>query len=198
MWIRKLKGSEMEFLYKNLTIDSSLFWRILQKTVVYSGLKTPYKEKSAKQENLSHSWREQKNEVENQTKTRVWLPFKNSISGSYQQYWSWGQILVSFPRRTSRVSVCWCTATSRLPRTGGSWCSEASSTGNTCPRKIRSVALPVSIVPCQFAIIILNDEGKKWGIKKKLIPYKFHASQLILYLIRVWPFPPCELKPAPL
>ncbi len=50
---------EMEFLDINLTIDLSLllhaihdpfYWRILGKTMLFSGIKNPYK-KSAKQEN---------------------------------------------------------------------------------------------------------------------------------------------------
>ncbi len=53
--------TEMEFLVINLTKDSNLLlhailspfsWRILQKTLLYSGFKNPY-EKSAKQENSS-------------------------------------------------------------------------------------------------------------------------------------------------
>jgi hypothetical protein len=66
------------------------------------------------------------------------------------------------------VSECWCTATSRLPRTGGSWCSEASSTGNTCPRKIRSAALPNPVSysnlrqvdPCHFSIIMMKEKNE--------------------------------------
>ncbi len=53
--------TEMEFLVINLTKDSSLllhafhspfYWRILQKTILYSGFKNPY-EKSSKQKNSS-------------------------------------------------------------------------------------------------------------------------------------------------
>ncbi len=91
---------------------------------------------------------------------------KNSISGTGTAILELSQIFVSFPRRTSRVSVCWCTVTSLLPRTGGSWCSEASSTGNTCPRKIRSAVLPVSypvhscvrINPCHSSIIKTKEK----------------------------------------
>ncbi len=93
---------EMEFLDINLTKDSSLllhainspfYWRILKKTILFSGLKNACK-KSAKQENSSlfinssfsrtEKLGRQKLESEKTRiyaqKPRITIPFKNSIS----------------------------------------------------------------------------------------------------------------------
>ncbi len=76
--------TKMEFSNINLTKDSSLllhaipspfYWRILQKTILYSGFINPYK-KYTKQENsslfMNSILQKRKVRVENQTKTRVW------------------------------------------------------------------------------------------------------------------------------
>ncbi len=97
----------MEFLDINLTkgfaIHSHICWRILGKTILFSGLKNPLKKKSVKQENSSQfmnrilqKW---KIRVKNQTKlesekTQVYaqqpllqMAFKNSISGNVWCKW---------------------------------------------------------------------------------------------------------------
>ncbi len=80
-------SSEMEFLDINLTKDSRLlksfghaihspfYWRILKKSILFSGLKNPHKN-SAKPENsrlcMNSILQNGKMRVENQTKTQIW------------------------------------------------------------------------------------------------------------------------------
>ncbi len=61
---KRVVAPEMEFLDNNLTKDLSLlfrairspfYWRILKKTILFSGFKNLYKKNFAKQEN-SNSW----------------------------------------------------------------------------------------------------------------------------------------------
>ncbi len=97
----------MEFLGINLTkgsslllhaVHSSLYWQILKKPILFSGLKNPYKKirETRKLESIrEYHFVERKMRVENQKKlesekTRVYaqkprleMPFKNCNSGTY-------------------------------------------------------------------------------------------------------------------
>ncbi len=81
---RRVEGAVMEFLDISLTKDSSLllhaihspfYWRILRKTILYSGFKNPYKKNPRNKKNSSLFmnsilWNG-KMRVEHQTKTQV-------------------------------------------------------------------------------------------------------------------------------
>jgi hypothetical protein len=83
------KRSDMEFLDMNLTKDLSLLlsaihslfdWRILQKTILYYGFKTPYQNKKIKKIRETRKLEPEKTQVYAQ-KPRLKLSFKNSTSG---------------------------------------------------------------------------------------------------------------------
>jgi hypothetical protein len=95
----------MKFLDINLAKDSSLllhaihspfYWRILKKTILFSGYKNPCK-KSAKQENSIYSWKhsvERKMSVKNQTNIRVWedsslCPETSTKNAAVQEFHLW-------------------------------------------------------------------------------------------------------------
>jgi hypothetical protein len=77
-------------------IHSPFYWRILKKTILFSGLKNPY-EKSTKQENSSlfknSILQNGKMRVENQTKTRIWeylsLCPETSTKNAVQEFHLW-------------------------------------------------------------------------------------------------------------
>jgi hypothetical protein len=95
---------EMEFLDSNLTKDSRLliyaihrpfYWRILKKTILYSGLKNTYKKirETRKLDTINESpfveWKNEGRKLESDKtpvyaqKSRLKMPFKNSISGFF-------------------------------------------------------------------------------------------------------------------